>query len=1048
MTRQVFCTGCGKVLPVSPTDAGGRVVCPACGAIAIAPPPPLRERPRTAGMGRPLAGPAQVEEDTPTPKQRRKLSPAAISIAALSLLLIGAAVIIGLLLRGRPPQQNWNALLPQIVQLKSEAEKLALEGDLAAAHAKYRQIEALAAGQRISDSAVWDLTERAKQDQDTLYRALLTEAQALAAERLTAATRPVRGIVEPPPYPYPFAQNVPLEQAPVAPATRPIDPGPLIPIAPATRQTVVANPLTRPAPPGLPVAAMPARSGSVRDDQVGAAIERGVAFLLSQFRADEVQVPNPPNDTHAQAVNALVVYALLSAGQATENPRLQIDHRDMKGLVDRMKDHLMNVPLRSDSTAPATYGRSLRIMALAIHNRPEDQATIKADLQYLLQSHRDGAFTYNDRLDRWDRPQTELPLGPGTRPGYYINPERESYLHNGEPRTPGTWPTPPETLFLRPKNERSRIDYLRDRLIERQQPPWDNSNSQYGLLGMHAGLEAGFDVPRQFYEQADAHWKRVILPTGEWGYNTRQNRGHYAMTAAGIASLLITHEVLEGGKFAQVGQDFGNKELARALAWLDQADHATNIDAPPVYYRGYSLHALATVGQLSGLKYLGGRDWYRVLAGHIVANQHANGAWGRSDTGVHAIIDTAYMVLFLSQGRHPVVAQKLRFDGTWNNRPHDLANLGRVVSRELGGPFNWLILPASRDVSAWLDSPLLLVSSHLPPRLTDDDVAKLRSYAQGGGLIVLHADGSSNRFNDYAAQLARRLFPYYILQELPAAHPLWSTQRVMKARSGVRGVSNGSRLLLVVLSGDPGGAWHTRDATRAVPWELGINLVAYSTGRNQARNRLDSPWLAEPAGAPLRTVKLARVKYSGNFDPEPDAWGRFARYLKAQAGWSIEARAVASNDVIPADVKLAHIVGTDAHKFTPSDIASLEAFVRTGGVLLVEDCGGSGAFADAMRAALVEKLGVQPAPIAAPHPLLRATHPGMEDCGALRLREFKAPKNPPRLELLEAGAGKVIISTGDLSSGMASSHAWGISGHHPDDALKLMKNLVIWVENK
>ena len=50
------------------------------------------------------------------------------------------------------------------------------------------------------------------------------------------------------------------------------------------------------------------------------------------------------------------------------------------------------------------------------------------------------------------------------------------------------------------------------------------------------------------------------------------------------------------------------------------------------------------------------------------------------------------------------------------------------------------------------------------------------------------------------------------------------------------------------------------------------------------RNRLSSPYLPPPTEAPTARIKIARLKYPGNWDPEPAAWTRFGRYLQKQTG--------------------------------------------------------------------------------------------------------------------------------------------------------------------
>ena len=88
----------------------------------------------------------------------------------------------------------------------------------------------------------------------------------------------------------------------------------------------------------------------------------------------------------------------------------------------------------------------------------------------------------------------------------------------------------------------------------------------------------------------------------------------------------------------------------------------------------------------------------------------------------------------------------------------------------------------------------------------------------------------------------------------------------------MQGVSNGVRLLMLHSPTDLANAWQTRSTmTRKSVYQLGINLYLYATGKEKFRNRLDTPIVPEPDAAPIRTIALARLKYAGNWNPEPGA---------------------------------------------------------------------------------------------------------------------------------------------------------------------------------
>src|SRR5581483_7172166 len=72
---------------------------------------------------------------------------------------------------------------------------------------------------------------------------------------------------------------------------------------------------------------------------------------------------------------------------------------------------------------------------------------------------------------------------------------------------------------------------------------WDNSNSQYGLIGVWNCAEAGLSVPNRYWQGVEAHWTGCQTPGGTWDY--RGNAGtNWAMTMAGITALSVCRDFM------------------------------------------------------------------------------------------------------------------------------------------------------------------------------------------------------------------------------------------------------------------------------------------------------------------------------------------------------------------------------------------------------------------------------------------------------------------------------------------------------------------------
>jgi uncharacterized protein DUF4159 len=154
----------------------------------------------------------------------------------------------------------------------------------------------------------------------------------------------------------------------------------------------------------------------------------------------------------------------------------------------------------------------------------------------------------------------------------------------------------------------------------------------------------------------------------------------------------------------------------------------------------------------------------------------------------------------------------------------------------------------------------------------------------------------------------------------------------------------------------------------------------------------------------------------------------------------------------PGAAAVAHLTGTARYDFTDADAAATKAFVEAGGVLLIDQCGGTGAFDQSVTDALLPRAfpGSKPAPLnPTEHPLFRGGAPtsGMDDLSKPKIRQFgtqgRVNEATPILGFA-AGRGHVIYTPIDVSSGLLGTRTWGIAGLHPDYAAPFVKNLLFW----
>lgn len=1001
MPFKVRCPACGKSARFPESDAGLPAICAACGTRHELPPAPAVAP--TVDMARTAHG--------------SRMGVGGWIVVVLAMVAAGLAAAMAISIGAGSPQAKASTVVNEvapglIAAMKSQAEALMVSGDAKGAHRKYTELEELVAGKRIDDAAAQATIAAARVERQAVYDRLI-QAAASAPPPAQAPPSPVAELpaAEPPPAESPPAQSPPAQSptvessvppapASVAPVPASVAPEPSSSAAriPRAPSEAIVDPQAAPTteastPPSStgrpPLSPMPVDQRGLTDQRIGQSITAAVEHLLSLFD-DKTHTLKGVDISNADGGgrNALAVYALMQAGRAVPDARLNIRGPLLDKLIGAMKRS------RLDNGHAQTYARAVRATALSMYNRPQDRDVLRQDVQYLLQTHSQGAYTYS---------------GIGRSPG-------QSFRYKGN---------------------------------------WDNSNSQYGLLGVWSGSEVGIEVPKAYWKFVEQHWAGCQLPDGTWDYAGEQSP-RLSMTVAGIASLFVTHEWLHGPHFGtgRVGRQPFSPALRRGLEWLESDDNAVSVGDGG--WAAYTLYGVERVGLASGFKYFGSHDWYRELAQGLIERQHDTGGWGE-------VVDTSFCLLFLARGRHPILMNKLRFErsendpvGYWANRPRDVANLARYATKQFERDLNWQVVPLNRDYTDWLDSPILYLSSHKAPKLEEADLEKLRAFVEAGGLLFTQADGDSQEFNDFAERLALDLFRgQYEMQDVKESHPVYDLLFKVDPRPPLRAVSNGARLLMVHSPRDISRYWQSRDEReRKHLFQFGVNLFLYAGGKRDLRNRLDSTHIPDPGKAPNGNITVARLSYAGNWDPEPGAWNRYVRWFQRQTGTGINLRFMKISSLTAGTVKtvpFAHLTGTARHDFSEAEARALRDYVEAGGVVLIDPCGGpKQRFAESAQLDLMDAAFPKgrPSTMYSGHPLVSEGAEGMETLAKPRLRQYAMEElkdaSAGAVQVVSAGKGHVILSPLDVTSGLLGTGTWGITGYEPAYCHALLKNAIFW----
>jgi hypothetical protein len=122
----------------------------------------------------------------------------------------------------------------------------------------------------------------------------------------------------------------------------------------------------------------------------------------------------------------------------------------------------------------------------------------------------------------------------------------------------------------------------------------------------------------------------------------------------------------------------------------------------------------------------------------------------------------------------------------------------------------------------------------------------------------------------------------------------------------------------------------------------------------------------------------------------------------------------------------------------------LRDYVLKGGVLLIDACGGSRAFADSVRTGLLARAfpGTSPRLVGTSDPILGHDQAWMDEIEKVLTRGDTSQSRG--LQTITAGKGAVVFTDLDVSTGLLGTTTSGVSGYEPSVAEKLVHNLIVW----
>jgi Domain of unknown function (DUF4159) len=650
---------------------------------------------------------------------------------------------------------------------------------------------------------------------------------------------------------------------------------------------------------------------------------------------------------------------------------------------------------------------------------------------------------------------------------------------------------------------RQNVDWL---LAARKKNGWgygpdqnlgqDNSNTQYALLALHEAIQAGF---------LDAETNRTTLKAiqdyyihtqrdGGWTYRIDSRPGPtLTMTTAGLCGLYITGMDLNVGK-AQLrrdgsavncGQYDENPNVAQAIAWLSRRFPSRlteqSIRANQIAALYYALYGLERAGRLSGQRYLGGQDWYRIGCEYLVSEQNSNGCWVGEDRigDTSKVVSTSFALLFLAKGRTPVLLTKLAYGPPehtgWNNKRNDIRNLAEFASRELfkKQPMAWQVFDvrtksadskaARRELAEeLLQSPIVFFNGHTQaPRDKEEEI--LQEYVDNGGFILAEACCGQPGFDRDFRQLMKRMFPDNELMELPPNHPVWTASGKYISTPGapfpLYGIQHGCKTVVMYSPQAISGYWEAnqfKDGNGQKAFELAANIIAYATGLTPPKPKLTEVNIVrdnDKASNKRGYLQVYQLRHEGDWQPAPKAMRNLMSESR-KLGLDVILETKEAQPTVKADLKpfgFFYMHGRRAFSSNAADLAPLRSNLETGGLLLADACCGSAEFDKAFHQFIDElfekKLKLEDIP--PDDDLLGSKLNGekLDDKKTRCRREAGKPYNnvAPALQGVKyEGRWIVIYSKYDLGCALEHANTPDCLGYDYDSAVKIGRAAVLY----
>jgi hypothetical protein len=403
------------------------------------------------------------------------------------------------------------------------------------------------------------------------------------------------------------------------------------------------------------------------DDEIGAATDAGIEFLLKAIDVKQVEAGEHPEANNGKI--ALETYALVVAGVPVDNPTIK---KNFETLSQIKLEHTYTIAcyifaldaaisqLQNDAALAAPSQVFKDDPAIGAAYRPRLEAGVNA-LVKIRQAG--GGWNYTAEKGRFDNSNVQfavLGLGVGGKRKVPIAREVwEQVVQHYFKCQKKDGPEVKERPEFHGEDEKGEGKRDRVNLIDKQTGKKVEKGEKPAKEEKEKERKGSPTVPRPAKPSPDFGPEALQYFSREWYYEVSSGGNVWNMTCGGTSSMILAAENLKGLVPPDM-QNLINKSIRDGYGWIMTNWQPVQGDD----WRYYGLYSLEKVADLGEVKRFAGHDWYQEAARFIIDDQRKDGSWpGKSPTQVRWNSAFALLILnratsLLTQGR--VVAGKRR----------------------------------------------------------------------------------------------------------------------------------------------------------------------------------------------------------------------------------------------------------------------------------------------------------------------------------------------------------------------------------------------------